>query len=144
MGFGPEAKASQATGANHLPGLVTTNQADGQEADAASTDDLRRGGAMYTPRLRSAQPVRSARARRKAAYARSIFSKHQGSAVLATSFPVPGTRNLPQYPRLYRSRTGVACSKPRRVMRIVDRRPKGLLSCPHYCGGCDQGYQRDV
>ena len=43
-------------------------------------------------------------------HAHSVFSIHQGSTVLATSFLVPGRRNLPQYPWLYRSPTGMAYS----------------------------------
>ena len=62
------------------------------------------------PRVRIGKPSNNARARRRAAYAHT----QQGSAVLATSFPVPGRRSLPQYRLLYRSRTGVACSSRHR------------------------------
>ena len=80
-------------------------------------------------------------------HACSDFSKHQGSAVPETSFPVPGRWNLPQYLWLCRSSTGLACSTRDRDMMIEDCQPKGLLTgpwLPHYSGGCDQGYQRDV
>ena len=50
------------------------------------------------PRVRAGQPVRSARARRKAAYARTqrLFkTSRKRCACIATSFPVPGRWNLP-------------------------------------------------